>query len=313
MQPVTVVFCFNEGFCPVAAAAVGSLIAHAGAGRHYDLYIISPDLSSSSREQLSAMTCGHDVTLQVVDFDLQAHSRHDFGYSVHTRHAFIRLFLPQLLGHLPRVLYLDADLVILEDVALLYDRDLQGHAVGVVADPLDVSPTDFAAGLRMTGLPQTSMDEYMTRYLGLTAEALAGYFNSGVMLMDMPRFAARLERDLEELLSRRYIYSDQDILNIMFAEDKELLEGQWNVQVKNGQKHHPPADARILHYTGLCKPCDDVQPVTASTLPYWQAVAATPFFAAALEHYATARARAAFKVMLEHGAELRQALARPAH
>lgn len=312
MQPVTVVFCFNEGFCPVAAAAVGSLIAHAGAGRHYDIYVVSPDLSSSSREQLSAMTCGHDVTLQVVDFDLQAHSRHDFSYSVHTRHTFIRLFLPQLLGHLPRVLYLDADLVILADVALLFDRDLQGHAVGVVADPCDISPTDFATLLRKVGLPGMTLAEYMTQYLGLPAGALAGYFNSGVMLMDLPRFASRLERDLEELLDRRYVCSDQDLLNIVFAEDKELLEGQWNVQLK-AAGDQPTTDARILHYSGRCKPCDDAHPVTVRTLPYWQAVAATPFFPAALEHYATARARAALRGMLEHVTELRQALARTAH
>ena len=94
----------------------------------------------------------------------------------------------------------------------------------------------------------------------------------------------------------------------MFAEDKELLEGQWNVQVK-ASGAPPAADARILHYIGKCKPCDDVHPVTAPTLPYWQAIAATPFYAAALERYAAARARAAIAGMLQHGAALRQALA----
>ena len=304
MQPVAAAFCFNDAYCPVAAAAVGSLIAHAGAGRHYDLYIVSPDLSAGSRGQLSAMTCGHDVTLEVVDFDVQERSGRRLGHAHYSSHVFTKLYLPQILSHLPRVLYLDSDTVVMADVASLYDCDLQGHAVGAVADAsVDANPRGFGALCRNCGLPpHASMADYVTRHLGLEAGAVAGYFNSGVLLLDTARAAGPLERRLDELLEGHYAYPDQDILNVVFAADRLLLETRWNIHVTAASDADALARASILHYTGIPKPCDDIHPVTDRTLPYWQAIAATPFFAEALERYASARARAALRAMIKFNA-----------
>ena len=145
--------------------------------------------------------------------------------------AFARLRLPEFLAGIPRVIYLDADMIVLRDLRGLAETDLRGHPVGAVID----HPQVLAAKRRETVAGPGGIwrvDEYFSNYLGLGD--WSKYFNSGLLLVDMARLAASgaletVERLLAERL-RSFIFKDQDALNMALTGNVELLDPRWNCQ-----------------------------------------------------------------------------------
>ena len=300
---VAVALAFNNDYCPIAAAALASLIEHTCGSYRYDIYVVSEDLSPLNQQRLQDMNCQRNVTLYFTRFDVQAQTAYDLNYSRHSRHAFIKLYLPHVLQHLKRVLYLDSDLLVLADVAKLFVQDLCGAALGAILDPLAYAqPGAPLPLLRQRGMPYDTMTQYLTGHLQLPAEQLRHYCNTGVMLIDLEKFAARLDCRLPDLLKQHFAFSDQDIINMVFCDSKQMLPREWNVFAGAVDRGHDGGIKElpcILHYAGGTKPCDDPRPGMLSNELYWQAVGRTPFFFAAMERYITARTTALIQAALQ--------------
>ena len=140
-----------------------------------------------------------------------------------------------------RVLYLDADLLVLDDLSPLWQTDLQGAVIGAVTDGLDA--------LIKTGWP------------GLEAvPRVTEYFNAGILLINLDRW--RSERIAEKALA--YLvqhpdspFSDQDALNVACDGRWHCLDPRWNFQE---HLHHKIAEMtaaerpRIVHFVTTAKP-----------------------------------------------------------
>lgn len=127
---ITVAMAFDENYVPVAAAAIASLLSHAGGQSRYHICILSDALSARSAQLLCAMATAPNTCVEVVACNTEELAGRSLSYSHFTRHAFTRLYLPQLLPKEERVLYLDADTLVSADVAQLCSVDLEGHALG---------------------------------------------------------------------------------------------------------------------------------------------------------------------------------------
>lgn len=164
---------------------------------------------------------------------------------------YARLLIPELLPpDLDRVLYLDADMVVLEDLSPLWDTDLAGRSVGAVRDR--IGQVGAPGGLRNH------------QALGIRADA--HYFNSGLLLMDLRRWRAlsigprvidylRTHRDLIQM-------GDQDGLNALLHDDWLELPFHWNWQTlprmhrQGSTTCWSPTSSRqsILHFSSSEKP-----------------------------------------------------------
>ena len=135
--------------------------------------------------------------------------------------AYYRLILPSLLPDLEKILYLDCDLLVLDDIAELWETGLDGRSCA-------------AAAVRVAPEHQ--------KKIGLPAEAV--YFNSGVMLFNLRKMAhenheKRFIRLFDEL-GGRIKYPDQDILNLAY----------WNDYVKRDLRLPQPSDSGALFRSG---------------------------------------------------------------
>jgi FkbM family methyltransferase len=165
--------------------------------------------------------------------------------------AWFRLLLPRLLGQLERVLYLDADLLVVGAVRELWQTDLETQCLGAVTQP--VLREDARRVTRDLGLPHPSR-----------------YFNSGVMLMNLARLRDRgLMAHVEQVAASRSIptpWADQDPLNRVLWKERLDLHPRWNVMNpvfdlpvrllpwSTDQVAQARADPRIIHFIGPYKP-----------------------------------------------------------
>ena len=136
-----------------------------------------------------------------------------------------RVLLAERLPELDRVLYIDADAIVLDDLRPLWDVALGGAWLAAVTN---VTPKAFAGHARALGLPDDD-----------------AYFNSGVMLLNLARMRAEAAaRRLVELGRAQALrFWDQDALNMLFHDGRIALDPRWNCT--NGVFLVPEARARF--------------------------------------------------------------------
>ncbi|KAF8901611.1 glycosyltransferase family 8 protein [Mucidula mucida] len=158
-----------------------------------------------------------------------------------------------LLKRLPveRALYLDADVLVRDNLMSLWKEDLGGRAIGAVRD---------------AGFPDG--------HEGIGEE---GYFNAGVLLLDLAKARLRI-KDLgitaEAMMEKTF--KDQDCLNVHFAGDWKELDVRYNAQGQGtyAKDGHQCSNPVIVHFTGPVSPSVGivlnpwVQPYTAKPWGY---------------------------------------------
>ena len=177
----------------------------------------------------------------------------DTGHPRITSSGLVRLLIPDLVpGKLEKTLYLDCDVVVLDDLGKLWDTDFGQKSLLAAQD-----------SIAWVGNPIGGLANY--RELGIPADTK--YFNSGVLLMNLRRWRERARTDqlLSHMRTHRAVMRncDQEALNAVFFDDWGELDYRWNWQIiwrgfRVGT-HCPtwtPPTARksIVHFTSEEKP-----------------------------------------------------------
>lgn len=158
--------------------------------------------------------------------------------------AWLRIFLPDLLPELGKILYLDSDLVVRRPLWPLWHTDISRYGLAAASNPMHEE---------MWAWPQE---------IGL--DSRADYFNSGVMLINLNWFRAndipaRLIRFATQYPERIH-FADQCALNALCYRDRLALHPRWNLLSAYANKgadildrdeiRAAEADPAIVHFEG---------------------------------------------------------------
>ena len=195
------------------------------------------------------------LTLEIVELDGRVLADY-FVDGFLTKECYLRILAPEILApDIRRIVYLDCDLVVLDDLRPLWHLDLKGKSVAAAMDYPPVSQLVEPGRLARLGMP-----------------AGAPYVNSGVLVIDLDRWRERgLTRRLFDFVEEKgaaLLTADQDAINVVLNTDGDLtiLDCRWNLQTRMyrvGRRSAPEAyeatrAARrrpaVLHYTGSEKP-----------------------------------------------------------
>ena len=210
-------FASSESYWQHLGVAITSMLA-ASPSRSFDVHIVHDGVGAENLAKMEgAVAIPGRVQVSFHKFD-SAPYRHFRLHEHLTLVTYFRLFLGEILpAEIDRVLFIDADVVVLDDVGPLWDTDLEGKLVAAAPDP-------FGSENERLGLPP----DYT-------------YFNSGVLLIDLggwratgifPDFMHYIEVNHE-----RAHYLDQDALNGVLFERVKYLDYRWNFQARTGAEH----------------------------------------------------------------------------
>ena len=166
------------------------------------------------------------------------------------REAAFALLLPELLpASLEKILFLDADLLVLDDLTQLWEVSLGGRVLAAATDnaiPLCGSPRGVKHTARLE-IPENTP-----------------YFNAGVMLIHLDEWRRRevTKRAFEylRLAGRGADFLHQEALNAVLWNDWLRLDPRWNVPGSLAGRCCQPAQANgngsaaIVHFAGRFKP-----------------------------------------------------------
>lgn len=187
-------------------------------------------------------------------------SPHHTFHSPQVRSRYLRLSLPSLLpSDVDRVIYIDADTLVLSDLSPLFGSDIAGKALLAVRD---------------YRIPFVAAPLGLKNHRDLKISADAPYFNSGVMLMSLEVWR---RRDIEKRTLNYCVkmwpsmtLHDQEALNAVLHDEWSELDLGWNQQsvlfrpqaipesdfkrMCLGRAANLRANPAIVHFTGGSKP-----------------------------------------------------------
>ena len=138
MEPVVLALASNECYFPGLYCAVASALSHAT--KEVDLKVLDGGLSQESRSALSRLIerVGKCVRVEFLTVDPSVFSKATLGPGK-SHMTYCRTLLPQLLD-VPRLIYLDCDVLVFRDLAKLFDLELPPGKV-IAAGPDSETPT----------------------------------------------------------------------------------------------------------------------------------------------------------------------------
>lgn len=212
----TIVFASNEkGVLPLSLA-LWSLLTKAGDSTTYDVCVLSDGITPESETRLQKIAAGIHPRhrLSFIDAEPVLNEKIERKYSFYLpRSAWSRIFIPDLIPYANRALYVDIDILVCDDCAALFELDMQGAALGVVYESASYEGCEINKRLDIP-------------------VSCPGYFNSGVLLMNLEVF--RRNNLSEHIMNIAAQYSDklvamdQDALNAALYDRVIRLHPRWN-------------------------------------------------------------------------------------
>lgn len=244
MSLIHVATAVNDEYLLPLAVLLYSLTKHLDREAKLVVHLLHVDLKSDHLRRLGRLADIHSIR---INGNLVSGLPGDFRFPKEA--AFPLLLADVLPDEVERVLFLDADMLVCDDVSLLWATTLHDHVVAAVRDAklwTCASPR-AVKGWREAGIPSD-----------------LEYINSGMMLIHLPRWRAQdvTGRAIRYLQRNRgnVDFFHQEALNYVLWNQRLLLSERWNVQCirstttndsSRGQSLPTPG---IIHFSGRMKP-----------------------------------------------------------
>ena len=273
--PIHIALCCDDRYARHCSVTMLSVIRNTRHPERIVFALFHEDFSPGTRENIIQTFANDPCKITFVDLRNEDFATETFSSSW-PKQVLYRFKVPELFpGRPDKVLYLDADTIVVADVAELWREKLNDCVIGAVSDLSN----------------NTAARKGFREALALTEEA--HYFNSGVLLIDVRKWK---EQDVENTLIRyiashgsRLGFLDQDALNHVLRHKWKQLPQKWNMTrslfrnyyrlgARRAVKFFAPGIAQamdapgIIHYTGSPKP--------------WQAACGLPYREKYLEYLA---------------------------
>lgn len=205
---------------------IGSIIKKIKQTLKYHFYILDGGLSQKSNFYILTEKY-KNIKIDFIDM------KNQFRQTYTSKHisvaAYYRLAIFRLFAKFKRILYIDADSYLLDDIANLFNINMKDKILGASKDSLV-----WQKSWRNTFIQHKTFSgkylDYESNFLKHSNNKLNFYFSSGVMLFDFSKTnVSQKYKKLKELLNDDYYCHDQDILNLLYNEKETYDIGrEWN-------------------------------------------------------------------------------------
>ena len=238
---IPVFFAVDDTYVPFLAVTLESLVAKISEENFYEIRILYTHLNDEHKKALKKYE-RENLSIEFVDLNEKiiriANKLYTRDYFSMT--TYFRLFLPELYPDLKKAVYLDSDIILLADVAELYNIDLGTNLVGAIPDAAVASVKEFR--------------DYVELVVGL--QDYNNYFNAGILLMNLEelrnyRFQVKFMYLLDTMKFK--VAQDQDYLNRLCKGRTTLIDSCWNT-MPGASPERRSKNPKLIHFNLSNKP-----------------------------------------------------------
>lgn len=267
MKEYNICLCADNNVVEYMSALIVSILRNSSQDEEFIFHIITSCISEENKNYLNELK-------NIKNFQLKYYNpihkeKFEKWYSEKTPQkwpveVFFKLDIPFILKDLDKVLYLDCDMIAVNNFKELFDINMDNYTVAAAKDKLISN-----SHLKKIKLNKSN-----------------GYFNSGLLLINIKNFNTLFPNDtflekIDKYLNNIKIveYPEQDIINIIFNNKIKPIDSKYNCVSAIVKKDKEVQDTIIAHYT-LLKPLYKNAYPQKNKLYYafWKYFIETPYF-----------------------------------
>ena len=245
-KEIPIFFSIDDGYIPCLGVAIKSIQANAKDEFNYHIYVLYTQMSE---ENINNIKTEFDKDNFIIDFynieenvkekaeTLSVRLRDYYSNTI-----YYRLFIQNEFPQYDKALYIDSDVVLVDDIAKLYNRELGDHLLGVVRDGV----VEYGPEI---------LREYVKNFVCVPVEQ---YFNSGVLVMNLKEMRkAKIEERFLYLIDKYNIDTvapDQDYLNVLCQGRTLMIPESWDKMPDFCGGYPDINDLHLIHYNMFRKP-----------------------------------------------------------
>lgn len=203
---IHIAFASDRNFLTCTSVTIASIL-------HYHpsdicFYILHEDLSSNDLKSLYHVINHNGKKCELIPLNVGRENWEGFPTTrTLPRSTYFRLNLPRMLPGLEKVIYMDGDILVLDDIAEVWEMPVENYALAAMSVHSLSSPFQELVG-RNT-------------------------FNAGFLLFNLSYILKtngiqRLQKNVERYRERLALF-DQDLLNLTFCDEHLKLPLRWNI------------------------------------------------------------------------------------
>ena len=245
---INICFSTDNNYAQHLGVAIASVLKTTKTKKGIDIYVlIDRNFKKKNKKKLKRIErLKKNSTINFITIDESLFKNFPLLSDQHfTIPTYYRYIIPKLLNKINKLIYLDCDLIVKEDIEKLYNIDIGENYIGAVQDTLCYEN-------------QKRLNLIKGKY----------YCNAGVLILNLKKL--RKDNIPEKLIkwtqknATRIKWLDQDVINCVLEDGIYYLDLGWNFQHFPGDiirfekeefnrvKKHP----KIVHYIGYIKPWD---------------------------------------------------------
>ncbi len=238
-KTIPIFFAASDNYVPYLDVALVSIAKHASATNNYEITVLNTNITEENQSKLKRH---NRENFSVSFYDVQdmlepiKKTLPDMFY--YTLAAYYRLFIEKAFPQYDKAIYLDCDVILLTDIAELFDEDIGENLVGAIYEQNTHRDPRFT--------------NYVKEVIGIPPHT---YFNSGVMVMNLKEFRKFKVQDkfLNMLTTYNFdcLAPDQEYINVICHGKVKYLPTGWN---KHSFPEPPEGELKLCHYALANKP-----------------------------------------------------------
>ncbi|WP_353055128.1 glycosyltransferase family 8 protein, partial [Campylobacter jejuni] len=289
---IGIVLTVDENYISYLCVTIESLQQNCSVGNNYDIVVLSSYNNDFIQNVIVQNYSKKNFQIRFININyiMNYFDNHLFYISGghFTIAVYYRLFICNIMKNYNKVIFLDCDAILLDDISLLYTIDLKENLLGVALD-VEIQRTHF--------LKNDNWSENFINYLknDLALKKSENYFQAGFIIFNIQKCLEfnLMEKCLTALKEiKTPIYQDQDILNKVAEGNVKFLDLSWNVEnhimvFNRANLDNFPKDilekylkslkeAKFLHFSGCIKPWQNPKSYNAHL--WWHYARQTPFY-----------------------------------
>ncbi|SEC69544.1 glycosyltransferase family 8 protein [Paenibacillus sp. GP183] len=243
LNSIHIVTATNDKYAKHLGVMLNSLLENKAEKADIQIHIIDGKISSSNKSNLRRVVNKFKLKVNFLTVDYSLFN----GFKVKKNHlskeTYYRIVIPDLMDKsIKKVLYLDCDLIVKEDISKLWNTKIDHYHLAAVE-----KATLKDSERKALEIPKGS-----------------SYFNAGVLLMNLEKW--RDQKISSKVLqyindnSKKIKYCSQDPLNAILHNKWIKLDPKWNYTTRHF-KIMPNIKPAIIHFTGQDKPWNKGHPL----------------------------------------------------
>jgi len=242
-----IVLAADDKYAMPLTVTVCSVIKNLKKYKNIQLFVMDGEITEVNKELMRKSLDSEKVSIHWVKIPdeiidelkvLQQHGHYNFS-------VYLRLLIPKLLPpDIEKVIYLDCDMIVEDDISELWDVDIKNHVVLAVQDSY---------------IPYLSDRSQVIDWRKLRATKESKYFSTGVLVINNKEWLKEdIYRKTVQFLQenpRPLGWPDQDALNAVLVEKWGELDWKWNyIVVRDEYDERLAKKASIIHIASHDKP-----------------------------------------------------------